>query len=183
MGPNGRPRMNFADDSKPDKKIARIMYSMTQQINKDTYQQGHGPGPGRHGLARDLRNLPSRSRDARRIRGSARGAPGRAGRRSGAACPSGAPPQLRSRRDRASKVAPVYRSALRAAFARPVQNYTSRYAAVHGNSSGRCGGARAQTVVARLRSSNGPTAADCAGPQPDSWHITLQFLGNTTPEQ
>jgi hypothetical protein len=36
IGPNGRPRTNFADDSKPDKKIARIMYSMTQQINKDT---------------------------------------------------------------------------------------------------------------------------------------------------
>ncbi len=36
IGPNGRPRMNFPDDSKADKKIARIMYSMTQQINKDT---------------------------------------------------------------------------------------------------------------------------------------------------
>lgn len=35
IGPNGRPRLNFADDSKPDKQIARIMYSMTQQMNKD----------------------------------------------------------------------------------------------------------------------------------------------------
>ncbi len=34
-GPNGRPRMNYADDSKPDKQIARIMYTMTQQINAD----------------------------------------------------------------------------------------------------------------------------------------------------
>jgi len=34
-GPNGRPRMKFADDSKPDKQIARIMYTMTQQINAD----------------------------------------------------------------------------------------------------------------------------------------------------
>jgi hypothetical protein len=34
-GPNGRPRLNFADDSKPDKQIARIMYTMTQQINQD----------------------------------------------------------------------------------------------------------------------------------------------------
>ena len=34
-GPNGRPRLNFADDSKPDKQIARIMYTMTQQINAD----------------------------------------------------------------------------------------------------------------------------------------------------
>lgn len=35
LGPNGRPRTNFADDSKPDKQIARIMYTMTQQMNKD----------------------------------------------------------------------------------------------------------------------------------------------------
>ena len=35
LGPNGRPRLNFADDSKDDKKIARIMYTMTEQINKD----------------------------------------------------------------------------------------------------------------------------------------------------
>lgn len=35
LGPNGRPRLNFADDSKPEKQIARIMYTMTQQINKD----------------------------------------------------------------------------------------------------------------------------------------------------
>jgi len=34
-GPNGRPRLNFADDSKPDKQIARVMYTMTQQINSD----------------------------------------------------------------------------------------------------------------------------------------------------
>lgn len=36
LGPNGRPRMNFADDSKPNKQIARLMYTMTQQINNDT---------------------------------------------------------------------------------------------------------------------------------------------------
>jgi cytochrome c551/c552 len=35
IGPNGKPRLNFADDSKDDKKIARIMISMTQQINAD----------------------------------------------------------------------------------------------------------------------------------------------------
>ncbi len=33
--PNGRPRMDFADDSKDNKKIARIMIAMTQQINAD----------------------------------------------------------------------------------------------------------------------------------------------------
>ena len=33
--PNGRPSMNFADDSKPDKQIARIMYTMTETINSD----------------------------------------------------------------------------------------------------------------------------------------------------
>jgi hypothetical protein len=35
IGPNGRPRLNFPDDSKTDKQIARIMYTMTQQINAD----------------------------------------------------------------------------------------------------------------------------------------------------
>lgn len=35
VGPNGRPRMDFANDSKPNKQIARIMYTMTQQVNKD----------------------------------------------------------------------------------------------------------------------------------------------------
>jgi hypothetical protein len=35
LGPNGRPRLNFADDSKTDKQIARIMYTMTEQMNKD----------------------------------------------------------------------------------------------------------------------------------------------------
>jgi hypothetical protein len=35
VGPNGRPRTDFANDSKPDKQIARIMYKMTQQMNTD----------------------------------------------------------------------------------------------------------------------------------------------------
>jgi Photosynthetic reaction centre cytochrome C subunit len=35
IGPNGRPRLNYADDSKTDKQIARIMYTMTEQMNKD----------------------------------------------------------------------------------------------------------------------------------------------------
>ena len=36
MRPNGRPRLNFADDSKPEKKTARLMYKMTNDIN-DNY--------------------------------------------------------------------------------------------------------------------------------------------------
>lgn len=36
VGPNGRPRLNFADDSKPEKNSARLMYTMTQKINDDT---------------------------------------------------------------------------------------------------------------------------------------------------
>ena len=36
-----------------------------------------------------------------------------------------------------------------------------------------------RSVVARLRSSGG----GLRWTEPDSWHITLQFLGNTTPEQ
>ena len=35
LGHNGRPRLNFADDSKTEKKVARLMYTMTQQVNKD----------------------------------------------------------------------------------------------------------------------------------------------------
>ncbi len=35
VAPNGRPRLNFADDSKPQKATARLMYTMTQGINKD----------------------------------------------------------------------------------------------------------------------------------------------------
>jgi hypothetical protein len=33
IGPNGRPRLNFADDSKPEKQVARMMYKMTEDIN------------------------------------------------------------------------------------------------------------------------------------------------------
>ena len=35
VGPNGRPRLNFADDSKEEKRIARMMYTMTGKINAD----------------------------------------------------------------------------------------------------------------------------------------------------
>jgi hypothetical protein len=31
--PNGRPRYDFADDSKQEKKTARVMYAMTGEIN------------------------------------------------------------------------------------------------------------------------------------------------------
>jgi hypothetical protein len=33
IGPNGRPRLNFADDSKEEKQTARLMYKMTEDIN------------------------------------------------------------------------------------------------------------------------------------------------------
>ena len=33
IGPNGRPRLNFADDSKPEKQVARMMYKMTEDVN------------------------------------------------------------------------------------------------------------------------------------------------------
>ena len=35
IGPNGRPRLKFADDSKPEKNIARTMFTMTEEINKN----------------------------------------------------------------------------------------------------------------------------------------------------
>ena len=40
-----------------------------------------------------------------------------------------------------------------------------------------------QSVVARLRSASGPATAGLRWTAPDSWHITLQFLGNVTAEQ
>jgi hypothetical protein len=33
LGPNGKPRLNFADDSKDEKKIARKMFKMVEDIN------------------------------------------------------------------------------------------------------------------------------------------------------
>jgi hypothetical protein len=33
IGPNGKPRLNFADDSKEEKRTARVMYKMTEDIN------------------------------------------------------------------------------------------------------------------------------------------------------
>jgi hypothetical protein len=35
VGPNGRPRLNFADDSKHEKQTARLMFTMTQKVNGD----------------------------------------------------------------------------------------------------------------------------------------------------
>jgi cytochrome c553 len=35
LGPNGKPRLKFADDSKPEKAQARIMYTMMEEINKN----------------------------------------------------------------------------------------------------------------------------------------------------
>ena len=35
IGPNGRPRLNFADDSKAEKATARLMFAMTEDINKN----------------------------------------------------------------------------------------------------------------------------------------------------
>jgi cytochrome c553 len=32
IGPNGRPRLKFEDDSKPEKEMARIMYTMTEEM-------------------------------------------------------------------------------------------------------------------------------------------------------
>lgn len=33
--PNGRPMLNYADDSKPEKNTARLMYKMVEDINKN----------------------------------------------------------------------------------------------------------------------------------------------------
>jgi hypothetical protein len=33
IGPNGKPRLNYADDSKKEKAAARLMYKMVEEIN------------------------------------------------------------------------------------------------------------------------------------------------------
>ena len=33
IAPNGKPRLKFADDSKPEKNVARNMFTMTEEIN------------------------------------------------------------------------------------------------------------------------------------------------------
>lgn len=33
IGRNGKPRLNYADDSKPEKNTARLMYKMVEEIN------------------------------------------------------------------------------------------------------------------------------------------------------
>jgi hypothetical protein len=33
IGPNGKPRLNFADDSKEEKRTARVMLKMVEDIN------------------------------------------------------------------------------------------------------------------------------------------------------
>jgi len=50
MGPNGKPRLNFADDSKNDKKIARIMFTMTHQINADYISKASALDPDAMGM-------------------------------------------------------------------------------------------------------------------------------------
>ena len=33
VGPDGKPRLNYADDSKEEKKTARVMFKMMEDIN------------------------------------------------------------------------------------------------------------------------------------------------------
>lgn len=35
LGPNGKPRVNYVDDSMPEKSTARLMYTMTRDINEN----------------------------------------------------------------------------------------------------------------------------------------------------
>lgn len=44
IGPDGRPVLNFADDSKEMKSVSRTMYTMTEQINTDYIAKVHGSG-------------------------------------------------------------------------------------------------------------------------------------------
>lgn len=35
IGPNGKPKLNYADDSKEEKSTARLMFTMSEEINKN----------------------------------------------------------------------------------------------------------------------------------------------------
>lgn len=43
-GPDGQPRLKFADDSKPMKAVARTMYTMTEEINSNYIAKLEGSG-------------------------------------------------------------------------------------------------------------------------------------------
>jgi len=49
--PNGRPALNFADDTKAEKNTARLMYRMTEEINKkylsEVADDNHDKGSGK----------------------------------------------------------------------------------------------------------------------------------------
>jgi hypothetical protein len=53
--PNGRPALNFADDSKPEKNTARLMYQMVEDINKNYLSKvkdtDHDHAPGKEDAA------------------------------------------------------------------------------------------------------------------------------------
>ncbi|HMG88240.1 MAG TPA: c-type cytochrome [Terracidiphilus sp.] len=46
IGPNGKPRLNFADDSKPEKATARLMYRMVDDINGNYVEKVENSGVG-----------------------------------------------------------------------------------------------------------------------------------------
>ena len=46
IGPDGRPRLNFADDSRPEKATARLMFTMTEEINKNYVGKIDSSGAG-----------------------------------------------------------------------------------------------------------------------------------------
>lgn len=46
IGPNGKPRLNYADDSKPEKATARLMYRMVGDINGNYVEKVENSGVG-----------------------------------------------------------------------------------------------------------------------------------------
>lgn len=46
VGPNGKPRLNYADDSKPEKNTARLMFKMVEDINKNYVSMVENSGVG-----------------------------------------------------------------------------------------------------------------------------------------
>ena len=61
IGPNGKPRLNYADDSKPEKNTARLMFKMVEDINKNYVSMVENCRCGRE--LRHVSSRPSRSAD------------------------------------------------------------------------------------------------------------------------
>ena len=154
--------------------------------------------PDEDGLAGDLRDMPSGAQDAGGIRDSAGGRRRPEGRDADARAAANALRRERLDRAKSSPSHPSRKDKDAARVGAPGIRHPAhespghtrgcangitlaRYAAVRGNSVGGCGGCA--SLQRSWRGCGRRSAGADAGLRwtaPESWHITLQFLGNAT---